>query len=141
LYSGNVVQRGEDYSCYEDPVIASVAWYCADSGHMTHPVGQKLPNDWGLYDMIGNAEEWVASADLSSYGDGPYVDYGAILDIDSSEQPVLIEARGSGRVGFNSIYRASRAMSYPIYQMEPRRYPGVGLRLVQTLTHSESKVR
>jgi formylglycine-generating enzyme required for sulfatase activity len=25
---------------------------------MTHPVGTKLPNDWGFYDMYGNVQEW-----------------------------------------------------------------------------------
>ena len=35
-----------------------VAWWENNSNSQTHPVGQKLPNAWGLYDTLGNVWEW-----------------------------------------------------------------------------------
>ena len=45
----------------DDPDYAELgnyAWYEANSDSMTHPVGTKLPNRWGLYDMYGNVITW-----------------------------------------------------------------------------------
>ena len=53
---GGNKSKGYKYSGSND--IAKVAWYNYNSGDQTHGVGQKQPNELGLYDMTGNVREW-----------------------------------------------------------------------------------
>ncbi len=64
--------------------LGAMGWYAWNSAGRTHPVAQKKPNAWGLYDMQGNAWEWVqdlyhrdgpgAPTDGSAWRDTPEVD-------------------------------------------------------------------
>ena len=53
---GGSQSKGYKYSGSNN--ISDVAWYEDNSNSKTHPVGQKTPNELGIYDMSGNVYEW-----------------------------------------------------------------------------------
>jgi formylglycine-generating enzyme required for sulfatase activity len=52
-------------------MLGEYAWYLENSGNKTHPVGEKKPNAFGLYDMHGNVGEWVEDCYHETYDGAP----------------------------------------------------------------------
>lgn len=44
----------------DEKLLDQYAWSSANSGNITHLIGQKKPNPWGLYDILGNVMEWTS---------------------------------------------------------------------------------
>ena len=76
LYSGEELDLSNLNSPYNIPSerLGRLAWYKNNSGERTHAVGGKLPNRWGLYDMLGNVEEMTRDYHKADLGTEDQVD-------------------------------------------------------------------
>jgi formylglycine-generating enzyme required for sulfatase activity len=103
--------------------LREFVWYSTNSGDKTHPVGQKKPNAWGLYDMHGNVWELVQD------WYGPYT-AGAVVDPTGPSSGTLRVIRGGSWYSDAGDCRsASRICDGCV---PGSRAGGVGFRLLRT---------
>ncbi|MCP4455682.1 MAG: formylglycine-generating enzyme family protein, partial [Planctomycetes bacterium] len=89
----------------DEAKLGEYAWYDKNSKGQTQPVGQKRPNDWGLYDMHGNVWEWVEDDWHDNYRGAP-VDGRAWVDNQRGAARVIRGGSwGSGARGCRSAIR------------------------------------
>ena len=102
--------------------LGEYAWYYDNGGKTTHPVGQKMPNAYGLHEMIGNVWEWCQDR-YASYPSGPQVD-------------PLGPAAGSNRIyrggGWGNYTRGCRSANR-LWDLPGRRSTSMGFRLARTI--------
>lgn len=77
--------------------IDSVAWFCNNSGNVTHDVKTKAPNELGIYDMSGNVDEWCVDT---------YHFYGQAAPSEGKEWAIRVK-RGGGFLDFPAHLRVS----------------------------------
>ena len=121
--SGDVVINWHE--CPLDPPLDRVGWYCGNSDGSPHPVGRKVPNAWGLFDMHGNVKEWCV--DLWSWpASEPQVDP-VRLEAPAGQSDRIVRGGSWGSIGWE-CRSAARFAERPD---EGTRF--VGLRPVRTL--------
>ena len=105
------LNNGKDLGYYPD--LDAVAWYIDNSGKRAHPVGQKQPNAWGLYDMHGNIMEWC----LDRYGSYPSA---VLSDPHGADTGVHCVLRGGAwSSSAQNCRSADRDFNNPLYSSDP----------------------
>lgn len=123
------LEMADNTRCVADAMAMDHAWYCANSKQQTHPVRQKAPNPFGVFDVHGNAGEWALDDDRSGASDAA-----------SDPRPAL--SHGRERVIRNGVSTADlmalRSAATTNVAQANTRGALLGFRLVRSLTPAEA---
>lgn len=128
FYSGSITPHLTT-ACADDAALESIGWYCLNSGARTHRVGRKPPNPWCLYDVMGNAAEWVHDPyNGLGYGTEALTDPFGTIPAGIFTGKANNHLRGGNAVSPSAMCRASAHLETPNYG----RAPSFGFRLART---------
>ncbi|AKE65307.1 serine/threonine kinase [Microcystis aeruginosa NIES-2549] len=94
--------------------LGDYAWYIGNPQQTTHPVGQKKPNAWGLYDMSGNVWEWCEDDWHDNYIGAPKDGSAWTINNDNRSHPKCLRG-GSWNINPYDCRSADRGRSNPVY--------------------------
>jgi formylglycine-generating enzyme required for sulfatase activity len=124
------------------------AWYAGNSEDKFHKVGEKLPNAWGLYDMLGNLMEWT----MDHYEANRYSQLSGaanpMVAANKSKYPKTLRGGGFAQTA-GELRSANRIASHPDWNIRDPQIPQskwwltdgswVGIRLVRPLQTPSAK--
>ncbi len=116
---GGNLSKGYKYA--GSNTIGDVAWYSANSGNSPHDVGEKEPNELGLYDMSGNVYEWCND------WKAPYERTPQTNPVGADEGTYRVNRGGRWCGSARACRTSDRSMSAPDYH-----FYHLGMRLAET---------
>jgi len=112
--------KDDEKLAVERKLLDQHTWYGENAGQQTHPVGQKKPNPWGLYDMHGNVWEWTCSIYTEDYSGSE-----SCVENEKSNQKRSVRG-GSWQFYAKGMRSADRRFFAPVMRL-----PYIGFRLVR----------
>jgi formylglycine-generating enzyme required for sulfatase activity len=102
------------------------AWTSENSSDQPHPVGQKKPNPWGLYDMIGNIAEYCSDKRIDWLKPSP------VTDPHFTESTTWIRVRG----GSYLTHSITSTTAWGTGSQDHDRWPNEGFRVALTISNA-----
>jgi formylglycine-generating enzyme required for sulfatase activity len=122
-YACRAGTTGDYYFAGDKTDLKDYAWFSTNSDAKYHKAGQKKPNAWGLYDMLGNVAEWTLDHYAADY-------YSTLKDDTLNPSAIVLKTKyphtlkgGSYQDKANELYAGNRWASDPSWNKRDPQIP------------------